>query len=336
MALNFMPGQFTDRADFYHQLAALLTAGYGLPQALDHLRRNPPHRSYRKPLSRVLIELQEGQSFAEALHQERRWMPDFDVFLIEAGEKSGRLDACLNLLAEHYRERARLARTVLNELAYPILLLHALIFIPAVPALVLSGDVTAFALRTIGVLVPLYLLVFAGIFLFQSRRARWLRRALEAVVHFIPIIGPARRDLALGRLAMALEALLNAGVNIISSWELAASSSGSIALDNEVATWRPQIEAGVRPSELLKHNPVFPDVFANLYATGEMSGRLDEQLGRIHRYYLDSGTRRLQLLATWVPKIVYLVVVLFIAHYVISFWTGYFKQIGDAINFNVE
>lgn len=334
MALNFMPGQFSDRADFYHQLSALVTAGYGLPQALDHLRRNPPARHYRRPLAGILIDLREGHTFAQSLQRQGSWIPDFDTFLLEAGEKSGRLDYCLDLLAGHYRERARLARTVINELAYPALLLHALVFIPAVPGLFLSGDFGAFGMRTLGVLIPLYTLIAIGIFLFQSSRARWLRQALEAVVHLIPIIGPARRDLALARLSMALDALLNAGVDVINAWELAAHSSGSVAIDREVATWRPQIEDGVRPAELLKHNRVFPDVFANLYATGEMSGRIDEQLRRIHTYYQDSGTRRLQMLSTWVPKIVYLIVVGFVVHYIISFWTGYFGQINDAINFN--
>ncbi|HAV63552.1 MAG TPA: hypothetical protein DCY13_14445 [Verrucomicrobiales bacterium] len=333
MALNFMPGQFSDRADFYQQVAALITAGYGLPHALDHLRRNPPARTYRRPLAAVLVHLREGTTFAEALREQRSWMPDFDVYLLEAGEKSGRLDVCLNLLSEHYRERAQLSRSVINDLAYPVLLLHALIFIPAIPALVLTFNLNAFLLRTVGVLVPVYLLVFIGIFLFQSSRSRWMRRALEGGVHLLPIIGRARRELSLARLAMALEALLNAGVNVITSWELAASSSGSVAIDNEVATWRPQIEEGVRPSELLKHNRVFPDVFANLYATGEMSGRLDEQLGRIRVYYRESGSRQLKLLATWIPKIIYLAIVLAIAYHVISFWTGYFGQVREVIDF---
>ena len=62
------------------------------------------------------MHLGDGYTFAEALQRTGTWMPEFDVSLLEAGEKSGRLDACLKLLANYYQERSRLARSVINEM----------------------------------------------------------------------------------------------------------------------------------------------------------------------------------------------------------------------------
>jgi type II secretory pathway component PulF len=73
---------------------------------------------------------------------------------------------------------------------------------------------------------------------------------------------------------------------------------------------------------------VFPDVFANLYATGEASGRLDDHLQKLHRYYLDSGMGKLEQLSAWIPKIVYLIIVGFIVKHIFGFWIGYFNEIG--------
>jgi type II secretory pathway component PulF len=61
---------------------------------------------------------------------------------------------------------------------------------------------------------------------------------VERTLRWVPILGKARQDLALARLAAALEALLNAGVPIIGAWELAATASGSPALRRTVLTWR--------------------------------------------------------------------------------------------------
>ena len=96
------------------------------------------------------------------------------------------------------------------------------------------------------------------------------------------VLGTARQDLALARLAAALEALLNAGVPIIGAWELAATASGSPALRRSVEGWRPRLEQGSTPAELISESGQFPSVFSSLYHTGEISGQLDQTLNRIH------------------------------------------------------
>ena len=61
------PGQFTQRAEFYHQLAQLTAAGLGLVAALQQLQSHPPARSYREPLRKLLLELAAGRTLAEGL-----------------------------------------------------------------------------------------------------------------------------------------------------------------------------------------------------------------------------------------------------------------------------
>lgn len=333
MPLTFLPGQFNDRADFYHQIATLVTAGFGLPHALEQLRDHPPARGFRRPLTRVLHHLGEGYTFAESLQRAGTWMPEFDVSLLEAGEQSGRIDACLKLLADYYSERTRLARSVLNEMLYPVFLLHFALLIFGLINYFATWDLTAFLWRTVGVLVPVYLVTGLVIFLMQSSRGRAIRIVMEKLLGLIPLIGRARRHLALARLAMALEALLNAGVNIINAWELAARASGSPTLDRAIATWRAQIEGGVRPSELLRNNRCFPSVFANLYATGEASGHLDDHLGRIHTYYHESGTNIMRQVSAWTPRLLYLVIAAWIGYQIVKFYLGYFQKVFELSDF---
>ena len=112
----------------------------------------------------------------------------------------------------------------------------------------------------------------------------------------------------LSRLAAALEALLNAGVTIIQAWEMAATASGSPAILKAVLAWKPQVEAGQTPSEAVNASSQFPELFANLYHSGEISGQLDDSLRRLRDYYQEEGTRKLHLLAQWVPRFIYFVV----------------------------
>ena len=167
----------------------------------------------------------------------------------------------------------------------------------------------------------------------QSKHGENWRARIESCLRPVPILGTARHYLALSRLAAALEALLSAGVNIFEAWDLAATASGSPALRRAVAEWKPRVVAGQMPSEAVRLCPLFPETFANLYSSGEISGKLDESLRHLNRLYHEDGTRKLHAFATWTPRLVYLLVVLIIAYKVVQFYLGYFNEINAASHF---
>jgi type II secretory pathway component PulF len=333
MQIIITPGQLSRRADFYHQLAQLTGAGLGLIRSLDQLKSNPPDRSYRAPITQALEQIADGCTFTEAMQRCNHWLPAFDLALLQAGEQSGRLDACFRLLADYYTDRARLARQVIGDLAYPAFLLHFAIFIFPFAQFFASGNWAVYLLQTVGLLIPLYVAVALLLYAAQSRHGETWRACFETLLHPIPVLGVARRYLALARLAAALEALISAGVTIIEAWELAATASGSPALRRIVLGWRPQVNAGQTPAEAVSAAGSFPDLFVTQYATGEISGQLDDTLRRLHAYYQEEGSRKLHAFARWVPQAIYFCIVLMIAYRIITFWTAHFNQIGDASRF---
>jgi type II secretory pathway component PulF len=327
MALIFTPGQLARRADFYHQLGSLTGAGLDLMRALDQLQRHPPELSYRAHLRVVLGELNHGYTFTEALQRVGGWLPSFDIAVLQAGEQSGRLETCFRLLSDYYNDRARLARQVIGDLAYPAFLFHFAIFIFPFAEFFRTGDWMVYGAKTLGILIPLYALTLAAIYAAQSRHGEKWRSIVETVLIPVPVLGTARSYLALSRLSAALEALLSAGVTIIEAWEIAATASGSPSLRRTVLAWRPQVNAGVTPAEVVNASHRFPEVFASQYASGEVSGKLDDTLRRLQQYYQEEGSRKLHMLAQWTPRAVYLLVALMIAYRVVGFYTGYFNQI---------
>jgi type II secretory pathway component PulF len=333
MALILTPGQLSNRSEFYLQLAQLTAAGVPLIKSLDMLGRNPPARSYRKPLAEILEHLSHGETFAGSLSRLGLWTPTFDIALIRAGEHSGRLDVVFRLLGNYYADRARLLRQMITDLAYPVFVFHMAIFLFPFIKWFSDNNLHAFLLRTFGVLIPLYAAVFGIAYASQGRRAAGWRSFMERVLKPIPVLGTARQYLALARVAAALEALLNAGVTIIEAWEMAAGACGSPAVQRTVMAWKPRVQAGVTPAEVVCASPEFPELFRNLYNSGEVSGQLDDSLRRLHTYYQEEGTRKLHLLAQWVPRAIYLGIALMVAYRVIGFYTSYFQEIRNAGGF---
>lgn len=336
MSLIVTPRQFTQRAEFYHQLAQLISAGLGILPALEQLKRNPPAGSYREPIERLLAELAQGRTLAGALQQINSWLPEFDIALIDAGERSGRLDACFRLLADYYNDQARITKRVISQLLYPVALIHlaAIIFLIVLPFArsQFNASLILLTAKAALVLAPLYLATAFIIYATQSRHGEKWRALIESIFRRIPMLGKARQFLALARLTAALEALISAGVNILQAWDLAANASGSPALRRAVAAMKPEIVAGQTPAEAIRKQSQFPDLFANLYHSGEISGKLDETLRRLYAHYQEEGSHKLQMFAQWLPRLIYGLVAVLVAYNVIKFWTGYFNQISTISN----
>ena len=326
------PRQFTQRAELFHQLAQLTSAGMPIIRALEQIKRSPPHRSYREPLQRLLDGLARGATITESL-QAFDWLPAFDLALIGAGEKSGRLDACFRMLADYYNDRARLIRQVISQLIYPTVLIHfaAFIFLIVLPFAhsQFNASLPLLFARALLVLFPIYGAVVLLVYVTQGKHGEIWRARIESVLRVVPLLGTARRYLALSRLAAALEALISAGVNIFEAWDQAAAASGSPALRRAVTAWRSKVTDGQLPSEAVHACRLFPETFANLYASGEISGKLDESLRNLHRLYSDDGTRKLHAFAQLTTRSIYLLVVFIIAWEIIQFYAGLYGPHSD-------
>lgn len=282
-------------------------------------------------MENVVALLREGRTVTEAFCAAGDF-PQFDAALVEAGDKSGRLDQCFKLLSAYYEERAQNLRTVLGGLAYPAFLLHmAAVIFPFIEWFRTSNTLK-FVFEVCAILGPIYVITGLIIFACQGKHGEKWRSIIENIVQPLPVIGTARRQLALARLAAALEALLNAGVGIIAAWELAAASSGSPFLRRTVYSWKQDLESGSTPAELVYSSHAFPPPFVNLYQTGETTGQLDETLKKLHAMYREEGSRNLLLASKLYPKIAYGLIVAFVAWKIISFYLGLYGPGSDLDN----
>jgi type II secretory pathway component PulF len=333
MPLIITPRQLNQRAELYHQLGIMITAGLTIHKALEHLQSHPPSLDLRAPITKLLEQLDQGHTVSESLLRGGKWIPSFDLALIDAGERSGRLDACFKLLAVYYRERAQMARQMISDMMYPAFIFHfAIVLFPFID-FVKTGNFARFAGMILVIALPLYAAVALVIYACQGRHGESWRSMIENILRPIPILGTARQNLALARLAMALESLLNAGVPIVTAWELAATASGSPALNRTVQSWKVPLEGGSTFSELISGSNLFPELFANLYHTGEVSGTTDQTLIRLHHLYQTEGQAKMKALSQWTPKVVYFGILLFVAWRIISFYLGYFSELNHAMDF---
>jgi type II secretory pathway component PulF len=166
----------------------------------------------------------------------------------------------------------------------------------------------------------------------QATHAENWRAMIERISNWIPLLGKAQRKLAIARLSIALEALLNAGVTVIESWEIAAAASGSPALRRVVAKSRNDLLSGKTPGEMVRMNSEFPNAFAALYQSGEISGTLDDSLRRSHIMFEEDGSRQMKQFVFGLAGVLFGCVMLYAAWSIIMFYVGYFKGMGNLLD----
>lgn len=332
MSLIVTPGQLKAQGEFYTQLAQMVSAGVTIVQGIEMLQRSAPSRKFKQIATNTKQSLLRGATFGESLRAATNKIPEFDIALIEAGESSGRLDQCLRILGDYYKDRGQMASKVISQLMYPLFLFHFAILLfpmPVFTAMILNGAFDAYLANKVSILVPFWGAIFVFLWMIRSDRNAAIRNLVERIALATPIVSGIRQSLSLARLSAALEALINAGVTIIEAWDLAARASGSPRLIRSVAAVKPRLVSGELPSDAIESQGVYPDLFVSSYRTGEVSGQLDDALRRMYRYYQEVATQAMNQMVEWLPRIVYLMVALAIAYQVIGFWSGYFKQLNS-------
>lgn len=321
----------------------MIAAGVPLIQALEMSASNSALRNSRKFILELVQHLKNGLSFSDAMLHIHGWLPDFDTALLSAGEVSGRLDYSFRALGDYYASRVEIIRETISNLAVAALNLH--VFFLVFPLGLLIGFAMGIMNNNYAMCIPFIIekvvvygtfwgLIIFFIFACQGKRGERWRAFLEYLNQVVPLLRTALKYLVLYRLTTALDALVNSGLSIVKCWPMAAAASGSPYLKKQVSGWQAEFEASMTAAELVRQERYFPEMFANLYHTGEVSGHLDDTLKRLQSYYRDEGFRLLRLFARILSRVIYFLIAIMIAYNVIGFYLSYFHGMTNLLNGN--
>jgi type IV pilus assembly protein PilC len=350
------PGQLNRRAALFEQLAAMIAAGVPLTKAMEMAGRNRSVGIPQAVIQDITQHLQEGHTFTDAMQlasgqkrgmdvlsqrsKREYWLPDFDVALLTAGEESGRLDTTFRLLARYYSSRAQIIRNTISSLIITLITLHVFLIVFPIGLLqqfalgIMNNQYSQclpFITEKIVAFGALYFSFWFLAFASQGNRGEGWRSAVEALFNLVPLLRTSVKYLAVARLAMALDALLRSGVPVIRSWQLASVSCGSPHLKREILKWTPELEAATTPAEMVSQIHYFPEMFMQLYHSGEISGKLDETLTRLHTYFEEEGFRLLQAFCRILNFALYFTMAIIAAIFIIRFYMNYFGGIMNSI-----
>ncbi len=320
-------------AAFYYQLGTLLQAGLPIQNALHSIQKTAP-RPMRRAVAELLAVVNQGSPLHEAMESCPRCFASLDVHTINMTERSGALDVGLLSLSHYYESLAAARRKLVAGLIYPVCLFVAGVFIPPLPYLVIGKITTAnYLWITVGLFVRLALVVWVISFLLRwSLTVPRLNLIVDRLIKAVPVFGRLRFDYALSQWLSSVRLMLRAGIGIVDALKSASSMVHCPLIADAYDRAAPMIGGQLDVSQALASTGVFPDELIQLWATGEQSGKMDEMLDRLTRFYEERWRRNLDQVVTWLPRIIYLLFVFYMIWQVVHLFGLYMSTYNNILN----
>jgi type II secretory pathway component PulF len=312
---------------FTEQLAHLLSAGMTLDEALEILVRRMKHpklQSLSQSLHRALVD---GRSLSQAMRDFPRIFTPLYVNLVSAGEASGALPDILKRLVAHLADVKSLRDRVQQALIYPAVLVVAGIGLIVVFMTVMVPKLTVF-FKGSGQPLPaatrllvsanyvlthywwLGILIGFGLFSLWKVMTRTPegRRAWDAFTWRIPVYSRIIRYRFYAQFARTLGTLIENGVTLLRALELLEEISGNEYVRVRMVSVRTAVVDGATLSTALGEQGIFPELFVDMMAVGEQSGRFGGTMQMIADVYERELDKQIQIVSTLIPPMVMVVI----------------------------
>ncbi|MBE7497212.1 MAG: type II secretion system F family protein [Verrucomicrobiaceae bacterium] len=320
------------KASLYRELAKLVGAAFHLDRALEILLGQQPSHARRAWLLGLKQGLGGGLGVAEAVQSHNAaFSGPLEVTLISAGERSGRLADAFSHLARYFEVWELGLRQMRAALVYPLVLAHLGIILPEIPALVtaeMNGTEDSPARR-----ILIYVLVFWLLLVLVAMAWRWVSRrgtesaAVERWLWRLPLIGAVRRHWALARFAQVFHACLLAGMRMTECMRLSGEASHCGVLRQAAEDAARKIATGEMIGGAMADVHGFPLIFVHSVQTAEEAGTLDREMNSWAASEMIEAQDALQRATAWMPKVFYLLVVVYVVYRIFALVSGYFGEV---------
>ena len=319
-------------AVFYYQLGTLVKAGLPIQSALATVQNTAPRRM-RSAVRELSVIVNAGQPLHEAMELWAKRFAPLDRYAIAMSERGGALDEGLLSLSKYYEQRSAARDKLLAGSIYPVLLLTAAVFISSLPPLFLGKMTTGeYLWATAGFLARLALIGWGISFLLRRALAiPGLNVTADRLLRAVPVFGRLRFDYALSQWITSIRMMLRAGIGIVPALEYASRAVQSPLIAAAYQRAAPLIGGQLDVSQALATAGVFPDELIQFWATGEQSGHMDEMLEKLAGLYEERWRHSLDQTVTWLPRIAYGLVVIYVVTQIFSMFGSVMNQYDELL-----
>ncbi len=317
---------------FCKVMQILIKAGITILEALDLITSECENKWFKRRLAKLKDDIEAGAPFSESLRKYPEAFPEIMVATVEAGERSGTLDTCLDQMASMFHRAAELKRELTAALTYPIFIVVTFVgmfsaIMIIVPMLIESflGDPAKIA-EVLPQLPPqirmclwvkdnlwvfCFPIVFGSVILILqllAKKYKTLRLALSKIGYKIPLIGKVIFYFSLVRTLEIFCLLENAGVEPIRSLRTMTQASGHPMIEDAMVRIIARVKKGAPRYASIASEPLFPRLMTSMWQSGEKAGNIVLMMHQVAEYYYLVAKASTQKMVTSIEPIMIIMI----------------------------
>ncbi len=340
-----------DMSLFCRQLGAMVNAGVGIIDALEIVADQMPNKRLAQTILEVAKDVSEGMSLSGAMAQRANVFPELVINLVAVGEETGELDRALLRASEYYEKLAMIKSKIKSASFYPILVL---VISTVIVTGILYFLVPTFAeiYQNLGGSLPLptqilinasnalrenllyivgFIVAFSVAFRMAYTKSYGFRRAVHAFILKTPKFGDLALKSAMAKFGRTMATMFASGVSIERALEIAGKVAGNLVVKEAVDRVQKEVTEGQPMWASMEKTERFPKLIVAMVKVGEETGRLDEMLDTIARFYEDEVDRTVEGLITLIEPLLIVILGTLIGAILIALYMPIFKM-GELIS----
>ncbi len=339
-----------EKINFTRHLAVMLEAGLPLVGAIEVLQKDTPNRRFREILAEARTQLEAGKTLSQTFSRYPQYFDETFVSILQAGEVSGKLAQVLASLAKRFEQEQDLRSKIVSALIYPAVVVFGLFLVGMLMVVFVVPRVTTvftrmnlslpFTLRLMTwisrvVTFNYYLtgigLVGGLVLLYFGLRWFWRTELRSKITNRLPVVAQIVHLVDLTNLTATLALLIESGVPIVKSLQIATKSVNNLALKKVLSLTEKGVKQGKSLAEGLRKAPpgVVPPLLIQIVEVGERTGQLHVVLQRISNFYSREVANRLKNLASLIEPVLMLIIGIGIGIVVVSIIAPIYKLVGQ-------
>jgi len=302
---------------FMTQLSIMVRTALPIPEALEVLGKQQKDEVFRSILQDALREVRHGRPLSDSFARFPKAFDEIVTSLLAVGEAGGKMEAMLERIAAYLEFQREIRAKVKSAMMYPsivigtaiVVVLFIVLFILPTFAQVFGQFEMRLPLPTrvllgaSGHLRSWWLVYLTAALVGGEKLRSWVRdpahrRAVHQAALDLPGLGTLSRNLALTRVLRTLTALLEAGVPILKSLQLARAAAGNALFEDMLGRMGRFAAEGRGLAPAIEHNPYMPEAVVHMVANAERTGTLPEVLSKVADYYEKETDRAIKDLFT--------------------------------------
>ena len=295
---------FNDVVDFTRQIAIMVNAGLTLTEALDIIGKQVKKPALHKLIEDLSNEIKAGNSFSSALKKYSNYFSNLYISLIRSAEVSGKLGEIMLKLSDNLEKEREFKGKIKGAMIYPVIILVGMFgvmfvmitfVIPRLLNLYKEFNVDLPFTTQILIIIssffvkfwPLIILIIFGTFLALKKYLSTSvgKYSFDAFLLKLPVISNVIKVSALVNTTRTLAILLGSGISILEALDIVIGATDNVIYQKAFKNVKKKVERGQSLGSAMDEEGIFPPILVQMAQVGEQTGRLDDTLLRLSRFF---------------------------------------------------